>query len=201
MAIPIIRSSTTRSQYPYQTTSPKEPEQLVAVNINASWDSAPPRTSTNTAFSQEHSETGMRSPKALLNCSLLSSSREPSKPFKITAMDFYLHYNSTEYMYIHRTQLSEHLAQAASTVGRLSSQLGPKPTRPKTKSAQNQLGPKLTRPRTTRSFSSLLLFSSSSSFFFFLLPSFVLCTGNLFPLQECQSPQGQTKKFWKSGVL
>ena len=32
-------------------------------------------------------------------------------------MDFYLHCNSTEYMYIHRTQLSEHLAQTASTVG------------------------------------------------------------------------------------
>ena len=74
-------------------------------------------TYANTAFSQEHSETGMRSPKALLNCPLLSSSREPSKPFQITAMDFYLHYNSTEYLYIHRTQLSEHLAQTASTVG------------------------------------------------------------------------------------
>ena len=63
-------------------------------------------------------------------------------------------------------------------------QVGPKPTRPKTKSAQNQLGPKPTRPKIhrpwiTRSFSSLLLllllplffsflFSfSSSSFFFF----------------------------------
>ena len=58
-----------------------------------------------------------RSPKALLNCPLLSSSWEPSKPFKITAMDFYLHYNSTEYLFIHRTQLSEHFEQTVSTVG------------------------------------------------------------------------------------
>ena len=44
-------------------------------------------------------------------------------------------------------------------------QVGPKPTRPKTKSAQNQLGPKLTRPWITGlSFFSLLLFPL---FFFF----------------------------------
>ena len=59
----------------------------------------------------------MRSPKALLNCPLLSSSREPSKPFKIRAMDFYLHYNYMEYLHIHQTQLGEHFAQTASTVG------------------------------------------------------------------------------------
>ena len=72
----------------------------------------------------------------------------------------------------------------------LLSQLGPKPTRPKpsrpkTNSAQNQVGPKPTRPKTHSALDSeiLLLSSSLSSFLFLLLPSFVLCTGNLFHLK------------------
>ena len=56
-------------------------------------------------------------PQSIIELPSVEQFKEPSKPFKITAMDFYLHYNSTEYMYIHRTQLSEHLAQTASTVG------------------------------------------------------------------------------------
>ena len=56
------------------------------------------------------------------------------------------------------------------------------PERSLVNSAQNQLGPKLTRPWITRSFSLLLV----PLFFFLLLPSFVLCTGNLFHLKECQ---------------
>ena len=37
----------------------------------------------------------------------------------------------------------------------------------------------------------LLLSSSLSSFLFLLLPSFVLCTGNLFHLKECQSKKNR----------
>ena len=77
---------------------------------------------------------------------------------------------------------------------RLLSQLGPKPTRPKpsrpkTNSAQNQVGPKPTWPKTHSAldYEILLLSSSLSSFLFLLLPSFVLCTGNLFHLKDCQS--------------
>ena len=75
----------------------------------------------------------------------------------------------------------------------LLSQLGPKPTRPKpsrpkTNSAQNQVGPKPPRPNTHSAldYEILLLSSSLSPFLFLLLPSFVLCTGNLFQLKECQ---------------
>ena len=67
-------------------------------------------------------------------------------------------------------------------------QLGPKPSRPKTNSAQNQVGPKPTRPKTNsaQDYEILLLSSSLSSFLFLLLPSFVLCTGNLFHLKKYQ---------------
>ena len=73
----------------------------------------------------------------------------------------------------------------------LLSQLGPKPSRPKpsrpkTNSAQNQVGPKPTRPKTHSAldYEILLLSSSLSSFLFLLLPSFVLCTGNM-PILTC----------------
>ena len=74
----------------------------------------------------------------------------------------------------------------------LLSQLGPKPTRPKpsrpkTNSAQNQVGPKPTRPKTHSALDSEILLLSSSLSSFLFLPSFVLCTGNLFHLKECQS--------------
>ena len=94
---------------------------------------------------------------------------------------------------------STHCSRVNSAQNQLGpNQVGPKPTRPKTKSAQNQLGPKPSRPKTnsalpwiTRSFSSLLLFPLFFFFFFLflLLSSFVLCPGNLFPLKKCHDPK------------
>ena len=73
-------------------------------------------------------------------------------------------------------------------------QLGPKPSRPKTNSAQNALGPGLRDPFPFF-FSFLLLLSFS------FLPSFVLCTGNLFPIKECQfqrDPKGSILEIWST---
>ena len=72
-------------------------------------------------------------------------------------------------------------------------QVGPKPIRPKTKSAQNQVGPKPTRPKNHSALDYEILSLSSSLFFFFFffflfLPSFVLCTGNLFHLRGYCTP-------------